>query len=168
MIQEALKDSKTYRLQEAVNYPFVFDKLAETARQNPIFVTGKSLVLPVGAERKDTQFYEQISIPNEGNQLPPHVAKKFPKIPISDLDDISRMVFKGMKSLNQLQSIVYPAAMNSNENLLVAAPTGAGKTNVAMLTCLNTIRAAMKKVGDSFYFLVFKNLICHESFDVTL
>ena len=57
MIQEALKDSKTYRLQEAVNYPFVFDKLAETARQNPIFVTGKSLVLPVGAERKDTQLY---------------------------------------------------------------------------------------------------------------
>ena len=130
-----------------MDYPFVFDKLAETARQNPIFVTGKSLVLPVNAVRKDLPAYEEISIPNEGNQLPDHVAKKYPKIPICDLDPISKMVFKGMTSLNQLQSIVFHAAINSNENLLVAAPTGAGKTNVAMLTCLNCIKAAMSDTG---------------------
>ena len=46
-----------------------------------------------------------------------------------------------------LQSIVFAAAANSNKNLLVAAPTGAGKTNVAMLTCLNTIHSAMSSTG---------------------
>lgn len=43
------------------------------------------------------------------------------------------------KSLNRIQSIVFKAAYTSNENLLVCAPTGAGKTNVAMLAILNTI-----------------------------
>ena len=147
MIEEALRDSKTYRAVEEVKLPFVFDKLAETARQNPIFVTGKSLVLPVGAERKDLHDYEQISIPNEGDQLPIEVKNRYSRIPISSLDPISQMVFKGMKSLNMLQSIVFNAAANSNENLLVAAPTGAGKTNVAMLTCLHTIRNAMTSTG---------------------
>ena len=34
---------------------------------------------------------------------------------------------------------MFKAAYRSNENLLVCAPTGAGKTNVAMLTIMNTI-----------------------------
>ena len=66
-----------------INYPFVFDKLAETARQNPIFVTGKSLVLPVGANRIDSpDGYEEIYIPNEGNKPPPEVLARFPRINI--------------------------------------------------------------------------------------
>ena len=52
MIEEALRDSKTYRIQDDKRYPFVFDKMIETARQNPIFVQGRSLVLPPGAIRK--------------------------------------------------------------------------------------------------------------------
>ncbi len=46
---------------------------------------------------------------------------------------------QGCKALNRIQSIVFKAAYRSNENILVCAPTGAGKTNVAMLTILNTI-----------------------------
>lgn len=47
--------------------------------------------------------------------------------------------YQGCKALNRIQSIVFKAAYTSNENLLVCAPTGAGKTNVAMLAILHTI-----------------------------
>ena len=50
------------------------------------------------------------------------------------------MAFKNTKSLNIIQSEVFPAAYHSNENLLVSAPTGAGKTNIAMLTVLRELR----------------------------
>jgi hypothetical protein len=36
-----------------------------------------------------------------------------------------------------------PAALRSNENILVCAPTGAGKTNIAMITVLREIAAHM-------------------------
>lgn len=45
-----------------------------------------------------------------------------------------------MKSLNRIQSVVFDTAYTTNENLLICAPTGAGKTNIAMLTILNTIK----------------------------
>merc|ERR1711892_175711 len=140
MIEKSLEKSKTYNLTEQVQYPFVFDKLAETARQTPIFVTGKSLILPVGAQRTDREDYEEIFLPNEGSEPPREVKARFPLIPINKLDNLAQRAFDGLKQLNQLQSIVFETANNSNENLLVAAPTGAGKTNVALLTVLNTIR----------------------------
>ena len=43
------------------------------------------------------------------------------------------------KSLNRLQSIVFPIAYQTNENMLVCAPTGAGKTDVALLSILHCL-----------------------------
>ena len=45
-----------------------------------------------------------------------------------------------MKSLNRIQSIVFDTAYFTSENLLISAPTGAGKTNIAMLTVLREIK----------------------------
>lgn len=50
------------------------------------------------------------------------------------------MAFKGVESLNRIQSIVFDAAYHTNENLLICAPTGAGKTNVALLTVVHQIK----------------------------
>ena len=52
---------------------------------------------------------------------------------------------EGMTHLNIIQSRLYDRAFGSSENLLVCAPTGAGKTNIAMLTilqCINSKRRA--------------------------
>lgn len=57
------------------------------------------------------------------------------------MDEIGQITFKGIKELNRIQTVVFPTAYYSNENLLICAPTGAGKTNIAMLTIVNTIRA---------------------------
>lgn len=46
----------------------------------------------------------------------------------------------GTKTLNRIQSIVFDVAYYTSENLLISAPTGAGKTNIAMLTVLREIK----------------------------
>lgn len=53
---------------------------------------------------------------------------------------IARLAFKGTKQLNRIQSIVFETAYKTNENLLICAPTGAGKTNIAMLAVLHVIK----------------------------
>ncbi len=45
--------------------------------------------------------------------------------------------------LNRVQSQLCDAALFSNENLLLCAPTGAGKTNVALLAMLHVRCSAM-------------------------
>ena len=59
---------------------------------------------------------------------------------ITELPEWARKAFTGMRSLNRIQSRVCNAALFSAENLLLCAPTGAGKTNVAMLTILHEAR----------------------------
>ncbi|KAM0684055.1 putative steryl acetyl hydrolase mug81 [Mitosporidium daphniae] len=40
---------------------------------------------------------------------------------------------------NRMQSVVFPTAFSTNENLLVCAPTGSGKTDVALIAILRVI-----------------------------
>lgn len=49
-------------------------------------------------------------------------------------------MFSGITHFNRMQSKCFTAAYTSNENLLVCAPTGAGKTNVALLSVLQELR----------------------------
>lgn len=60
-------------------------------------------------------------------------------VAISEMDMLCQNTFRGYKSLNRMQSLVHPVAYGTNENMLICAPTGAGKTDAAMLTILNTI-----------------------------
>lgn len=43
--------------------------------------------------------------------------------------------------------MVFETAYNTNENLLICAPTGAGKTNIAMLTVLHEIHQHLQPGG---------------------
>lgn len=60
-------------------------------------------------------------------------------VPISTLPKWAQGAFKSATHLNQIQTIVYPVAFKSPKNLLICAPTGAGKTNIALLTILNMV-----------------------------
>jgi replicative superfamily II helicase len=44
-----------------------------------------------------------------------------------------------MQELNPIQSTVYPTAFQTNANMLICAPTGAGKTNIALMAVLREI-----------------------------
>ena len=62
-------------------------------------------------------------------------------IKISELPEWMQPAFEGMKELNRIQSRVCQTALYTSENILMCAPTGAGKTNVAMLTILQEVRS---------------------------
>lgn len=77
-----------------------------------------------------------------------------PSIQISSIPEWARPAFSNTKSLNRVQSKVYPCAFESDENMLLCAPTGAGKTNVAMLTILRTVANAGGETADMSSFKV--------------
>lgn len=58
--------------------------------------------------------------------------------PVNQLPDLLQRSFP-YETLNRLQSLVYPTAYETTENMLVCAPTGAGKTDVAVLTVLRAL-----------------------------
>ncbi|KAJ6433870.1 hypothetical protein OIU84_017553 [Salix udensis] len=60
-------------------------------------------------------------------------------IEIKELDDFAQAAFHGYKSLNRIQSWIFQTVYYTNENILVCAPTGAGKTNIAMISILHEI-----------------------------
>ncbi|SNX81594.1 probable RNA helicase [Melanopsichium pennsylvanicum] len=118
---------------DQVRYPHVF---SSGAQGNVLSVFGQRFALPLGTVREEKQFFEEVTIPPP-RTVPMRIDERY--IPIPEMDPICRGAFPGYKSLNRLQSAVYPLAYKTNENLLVCAPTGAGKTDVAMLTVMRAI-----------------------------
>ncbi|KAF2097208.1 Sec63-domain-containing protein [Rhizodiscina lignyota] len=103
---------------------------------NTLSAHGRRYLLPQGSKREEHEKYEEYTIPaSRVGTLGRH--QKL--VEIKDLDGLCRRTFKGYKALNRMQSLVYPVAYKTSENMLICAPTGAGKTDAAMLTILNTI-----------------------------
>lgn len=126
---------------QPIHYPYVFDSQL-TAKQHAGFIGGSRITLPDTAQRIDNKQWEEVKIP-AGDPPPLTVGNN--RIQIEELDDVGRLAFANCKELNRIQSVVYPVAYHSNENMLVCAPTGAGKTNVAMLTIVHTIRCHLEQ-----------------------
>lgn len=95
--------------------------------------------LPKGSTREVGKGYEEIFVP------PPSGKGAHTEVPLVDVKEAFKdhaellQAMKGVERLNRLQSTVFPIAFTSDENLLVCAPTGAGKTNVALLTIFREI-----------------------------
>ncbi|CAK9317813.1 unnamed protein product [Citrullus colocynthis] len=80
--------------------------------------------------------YEEIYVP----KLTPKPFDREEKcVKIASMPGWAQLAFKGMTQLNRVQSKVYETALFKADNLLLCAPTGAGKTNVAVLTILQQI-----------------------------
>ncbi|KAI1335443.1 Sec63 Brl domain-containing protein [Xylariaceae sp. FL0016] len=120
-------------MHKKVEYPHVYK---QHSAGNTLSHTGKKYGLPMGSERKQFEKYEEFAIPaaKTGTLWPGHKL-----VNISDMDGLCRHTFKGYKTLNRMQSLVYPVAYKTSENMLICAPTGAGKTDAAMLTILHAI-----------------------------
>ena len=83
--------------------------------------------LPTGTEREENDECEKVTIP------PPNLAEAdlHPCLRIQDvLDPDCAIAFDGVSTLNPMQSSVFDTAFNRRENMLVCAPTGAGKVSL--------------------------------------
>mmetsp|Transcript_200 Transcript_200/g.509 ORF Transcript_200/g.509 Transcript_200/m.509 type:complete len:2147 (-) Transcript_200:47-6487(-) len=107
-------------------------------------MSNKRCDLPDTSWRAMKKGYEEVHVPAvkaiipDGEEL----------IKISELPEWTRSAFSGMEKLNRIQSKMYDVALKSSENVLLCAPTGAGKTNVACLTMLNILAQFKKQSED--------------------
>ena len=106
-------------------------------------MSNKKCNLPRGSTKISKKGYDEIHVPAVSNG-----AKGERLISVSELPQWTHKAFPSdMKSLNVIQSRLYESTFNSNENLLVCAPTGAGKTNIAMLAILQCLSQRRKQNG---------------------
>jgi pre-mRNA-splicing helicase BRR2 len=108
------------------------------------FMSNKKCELPHGSFRQSRKGYEEVHVP----AVKPKDTSDIERVKISSLPKWAQRGFEDFESLNIIQSKMYKAAFSSQENLLLCAPTGAGKTNVAMLTILAELGKHMNEEGE--------------------
>lgn len=108
------------------------------------FMANKRCQLPGGSYRQTKKGFEEVHVP--ALKPKPFDVKETLK-PISSLPSWTHNAFANYKSLNRIQSRLSEIALHSDENLLLCAPTGAGKTNVALLCILREISKHLNSDG---------------------
>ncbi|KAL8656143.1 MAG: hypothetical protein Q9210_000469 [Variospora velana] len=99
-------------------------------------MTNPNVKLPQGSTKRTFKGYEEIHVPAP---KPRRDADERKNMPTSELPAWARQGFGTSKELNRIQTKCFPTAFQDDGNMLVCAPTGSGKTNVAMLAMLREI-----------------------------
>uniref|UniRef100_A0A8C3K8Q2 Activating signal cointegrator 1 complex subunit 3 n=1 Tax=Calidris pygmaea TaxID=425635 RepID=A0A8C3K8Q2_9CHAR len=99
-------------------------------------MANKRCQLPDGSFRRQRKGYEEVHVPA---LKPKPFGSEEQLVSVEKLPKYAQAGFEGFKTLNRIQSKLYRAALESDENLLLCAPTGAGKTNVALMCMLREI-----------------------------
>ena len=112
--------------------------------QGSHLMANKKCLLPDGSYRKQKKGYEEIHVPA---YKPKPFSDKEKLIKIEELPSWAQKPFRRFSALNRIQSRLKHAALETDENLLICAPTGAGKTNIAVLTMTREIGKHMNSDG---------------------
>ncbi|CAM9017925.1 unnamed protein product [Wickerhamomyces anomalus] len=120
----------------AIRKPKIVNLDDLTFDQGSHLMTTTKVNLPKDSFKRTKKAYEEIHIPAPAKPLDDSEL-----VSISTLPPWARQAFPSAETstLNRIQSKVFPTAFNDDSNILLCAPTGAGKTNVAMLTILRTL-----------------------------
>lgn len=107
-----------------------------TFSQGSHYMGNKTCKLHEGSYRKQKRGYEEVHVPSS---KPKPFDPDELLVPIEKLPAYAQPAFEGFKSLNRIQSRIYKTALEKDENLLLCAPTGAGKTNCALLAMMREL-----------------------------
>ncbi|XP_042586353.1 U5 small nuclear ribonucleoprotein 200 kDa helicase-like [Cyprinus carpio] len=118
--------------------------------QGSHFMANKRCQLPDGSFRKQRKGYEEVHVPA---LKPKAFGDDETLVAIEKLPKYAQAGFEGLKTLNRIQSKLFKTTLETDENLLVCAPTGAGKTNVALMAMLREIG---KHINIFFFFKIFR------------
>jgi pre-mRNA-splicing helicase BRR2 len=106
-------------------------------------MANKRCELPEKSWRAQKKGYEEVHVP----AIRPIISSKEKLVHVSDLPEWCQPAFTGVKSLNRIQSRMVDAAMYGSDNILLCAPTGAGKTIVALMCMLSVINRYLRDDG---------------------
>ncbi|EGC38998.1 DEAD/DEAH box helicase [Dictyostelium purpureum] len=161
--QQKIVERQQQKQQEEIKKKKLLNLNELSFSQGNHLMTNKNFKFPKGSKRETHKGFEEIHIPA---RLHPPFSQNEHLVPISELPDWAQKAFVGIEKLNRVQSRLYEWAFKSSNNLLLSAPTSAGKTNVAMLTILHEIGLHIQKDGsldrDSFkivYIAPMKSLV---------
>lgn len=133
--------------------PPIIDLDDITFDQGSKLLTVNKVSLPEGSFKKVKDTYDEIHIP-----APKAPLINYPLVSISELPDWAKMAFPSTETdtLNAIQSKVFPKVFKDDSNLLLCAPTGGGKTNVAMLGVLRALSHCYDESTKKFHLSNFK------------
>ena len=131
-------------LSSAIKPKAVLDLKELSFEQGSHLMANKKCLLPDGSYRKQKKGYEEIHVPA---YKPKPFADGEKLVKIDELPSWAQKPFRRFSALNRIQSRLKDAALESDENLLICAPTGAGKTNIAVLTMVREIGKHMNTDG---------------------
>lgn len=127
------------------------------------FNSNKKITLPKGTFKQAKPGYEEIYIPPPQTDI---LHKEIKEITISTLPTWMHRAFQYKEedntykfinnTFNKVQSKVLNTALNTDENLLICAPTSSGKTNIAMMTILRLISKYRKEATGLIQSKLFK------------
>ncbi|CAN0927319.1 DExH-box ATP-dependent RNA helicase DExH12 [Linum grandiflorum] len=112
--------------------------------QGGLLMSNTTCDLPQGSSRIRMKGFEEVHVPA---LKPKPLGSDEKLVRISDMPEWAQPAFKGMQQLNRVQSKVYQTAFSRPDNILLCAPTGAGKTNVAVLTILHQLDICRNEDG---------------------
>lgn len=113
--------------------------------EGPHLMANTVVKLQDNTQRIEKKAYDEVVLPafkkkdTDGDEM---MNGKPVRLPITDIPDWAQQPFTavGIQKLNPAQTTVYPVAFHQPEkNMLICAPTGAGKTNIAVLSILGLI-----------------------------
>jgi len=112
--------------------------------QGSHFMSNLKCKLPEKVKQESKKGYQEVYIPPSVQKI----KEDERLVPISALPRWAQAAFPHpIEKLNRIQSKIFEAAFRSTENLLVCAPTGAGKTNIALLTIMHQVGIYTKADG---------------------
>lgn len=131
-----ISHDKRLKKEHSAELPHLIDLETLKFEEGAKLMTVTKVALPEGSYKMVNPLYEEIHIP-----APEKPKINYDLVPITALPNWAREAFPSAETdtLNAIQSKVYPAAFEDDVNILLCAPTGGGKTNVAMLSILRVI-----------------------------
>lgn len=136
--QQQQQDGKLKKAKkgEVSNATKLLEQLRRTGGYSDRLGLNCDFVLPKGTVQNDQKTFEEYIVP--AHEVGDDV-KTRAREPIESFDEWARGAFKGYKTLNPVQTVLFEPAYRNSGNLLVCAPTGAGKTNIALMTILREL-----------------------------
>lgn len=146
-------NSSKKNLSQKTKIPPIIDLDTITFDQGSKLLTVNKVNLPEGSFKKVKDTYDEIHIP-----APKAPSIHYPLVSISELPEWVKIAFpsKETEVLNAIQSKVFPKVFKDDSNLLLCAPTGGGKTNVAMLGILRALSHCYNESTKKFNLSNFK------------